>query len=221
MKFRIVACAVMMLPVACNRHKDSNPVVEPTPSPTPSPAPKIVFGLQGQPTAASVQWDLPEFLKGQFQDKGYPFLDAALDLDLTRGEEKHSSRLLTGFAVASCDPAAEIALFVSSVGKDPAENMPDALKSDIEVIESWKGDSQDFKGKILLKKSYKSGNETGLYRLDAVFANEKSKECLFWNFVLQPVAGVSAEFIESSTEYQQLVESLATTWKGVGVDFDE
>jgi hypothetical protein len=208
---------------ACHKEKDDRkntpPVVLPSNQPIPPPA--VALGLNGELTTASVGWVLPKYLDGQFKDLGRADAEAALDLDLTKGDEKKAAHVNTGFSVKFCDPVAEAAEFVSNVPVAVAENFPESHKTDIDEIASWSAESQNFKGRAYLKKRYKSEGDTGVYRMDVLLANQKTSECVLWNFTFTPAKGMSAEFIEDSSEYQQLTEGLAATWKGIGADFKD
>lgn len=213
--------AVILVSIVGACHKDDGKDNPPTQQPNVRPAPVVALGLNGSLAAGSMAWTLPDFLKGQFKELGKVNAEAALTLDLTNGTEKRASGVNTGFSVKPCNPADEVETFLSTVAKPAAENVPVSHRTNVDEVTSWTAESKSFKGRLFLKKLYKSEGETGFYRIDALVTNINTSECVLWNFVFTPAADTTAAFVERSDEYKALMESLSSTWEDLGADFEE
>lgn len=220
--FHIAMTSFLLVSVdGCHKGSSNHENSAPISQVKPEAKPIITLGLQGGLAVGSVQWTLPKFLEGHFQNLNHEQTEASIDIELFKDGIKKNAHINSGFQVKSCKIAEEVAAFTSIFAMEIPENTPENLQTDVFEISNWTAEERNFDGRIILQKRYKSDGDTSIYRFDALVANEKSSECFLWNFVITPSTGTTAEYIEGSNEYQALIESLVTTWEDLGTDFDK
>ena len=205
------------LSLGCGAHHGSKARVA---SPTPTQLPP---GLTDEKVRdiGGAAWVVPSYLDTATRNLQVgESLDTAIDLNLTAkgGTQNHAVRLFWGLSVENCDTSAVADRFVENISLMPPDNAPEALQLDgFEMGSSW-SETNNFSGRTFVMKSYKSSEETGIYHLGGLVANELSSTCTTFRIVIKPKVKTSAQFIESSPEFKELVDSLDKTWKGFGAE---